>query len=240
MAKWVVGTTNPTRKLHVNGSIQIADTVYAGAIKPSLMSAANLPDEPGVASAKAANAGGIVSLSHTWQTLVSRQITVPGPGYVVALGHAYFSYDHTYTDYDAVHIGISDVTTDVPLSRITSFGTSYDVGTGLYSGSLSPSALFEVAGAGSYTYYLLGMKYDAVSAPVIGAELILLYVPTAYGTVSPLAAGEVANGSVGELLKQREPRTTTSTAPQTNYAEELRILRERVEQLEKQVEGAQR
>ncbi len=48
-----IGRTNPTRKLHVNGSIQVDDTLYGGAINPALMSAARLPDEAGIASAKA-------------------------------------------------------------------------------------------------------------------------------------------------------------------------------------------
>ncbi len=233
-----VGTTNPTRKLHVYGSIQVKDTLYGGAINPTLMAATRLPDEPGVASRKAFDAYGLISLTHDWQTILSRQITVPAAGYVVALGHTWISYDHTYNDYDAVEVGISDDGTTVDLERTAHFGTSANVGTGLYSCTLAPHAIFRVTAAGTYTYYLLGQKYDAVSAPVLNAELILLYVPTAYGTVQSIAD---QSGSTDDFYRPESFRSKSTVQPTgADPAEELRQLRTEIELLKKRLDEQQR
>lgn len=233
-----IGITNPTRKLHVNGSIQVKDTLYGGAINPALMAAARLPDEPGVASIKRFDVMGFLSLTHDWQTILSRQITVPAAGYVVALGHTWISYDHTYNDYDAVEVGISDDGTTVDLERTAHFGTSANVGTGLYSCSLSPHAVFRVTAAGTYTYYLLGQKYDAVSAPVLNAELILLYVPTAYGTVQGIAD---QSGSTDEFYQPESFRSKSVVQPiGAASVEELRQLRTEIELLKKRLDEQQR
>lgn len=230
-----IGTTSPTKKLHVYGSALIKDTLYAGAINPSLMAASRLPDEPGTASSRASNAAGFISLTHDWQTLTSRQITVPGAGYVLALGSAWMSYDHTYNDYDAVSVGISDDTIGVAYWRLTDFGTSGNVGTGLYTATLTPHAIFQVDAAGTYEYYLLGKKYWYVNAPVYGAELILLYVPTAYGTVSA-AKGEPVTTSEIEKIHKGGANAAASEPARVDYAEELRALRADMEALKKKLE----
>ncbi len=233
-----IGITNPTRKLHVYGSIQVKDTLYGGAINPALMAASRLPDEPGVASIKRFDVMGFLNLTHDWQTILSRQITVPAAGYVVALGHTWISYDHTYNDYDAVEVGISDDGTTVDLERTAHFGTAANVGTGLYSCSLSPHAIFRVTTAGTYTYYLLGQKYDAVSAPVLNAELILLYVPTAYGTVQGIAD---QSGSADEFYRPESFRPKSAGQPAgADPAEELRQLRTEIELLKKRMDEQQR
>jgi hypothetical protein len=198
------------------------------------MSAARLPDEPGVASARAFDGGGIISLTHDWQTIVSRQITVPGPGYVVALGSAWIDYDHAYGDYDAVQIGTSDVTDAVGPTRVTTFGTSANVGSGSYDATLTPHAILDVAAAGTYEYYLLGKKFWNVGANVLNAELILLYVPTAYGTVSA-AKGETVTTSEMETIFKRGANAAVPDSARIDYGAELRALRSEVEALRREV-----
>ncbi len=233
-----IGRTNPTRKLHVDGSIQLDDTLYGGAINPSLMAASRLPDEPGIASAKAHDPGGMLSLTHDYQVIISRQITVPAPGYVLALGHSWLTYDHTYNDYDAVELGISDITTDLDYERTAHFGTSANVGTGNYSCTLTPHAVFRVTEAGSYTYYLLGKKYDAVSAQVLNADLTLVYVPTAYGTVETTPVyypTPPLKGIVGQPSTLDTNLTARSAS--VDVSEELRLLRSEIELLKKRIDG---
>lgn len=232
-----IGRTNPTRKLHVDGSIQIDDTLYAGAINPPLMAASRLPDEPGIASAKAHDVGGMISLTHDLQTIISRQITVPAAGYVLALGHSWITYDHTYNDYDAVQLAISEITTNVDYERTAHFGTSANVGTGDYSCTLNPHAVFRVTAAGSYTYYLLGKKFDAVSASVLNADLTLVYVPTAYGTVETTPV-YYSTPPLKSIYGQSSTSDTEPKARSTSVdvSEELRLLRSEIELLKKRID----
>jgi len=232
-----VGTTNPTRKLHVNGSAQIKDTLYAGAINPPLMAASRLPDEPGVASANVSLV--IIPLNATLRPIVSRQITVPGAGYVVAFGHGRTSQEHAYGDFDQVHITIEDDTTNITWSHTATFGCWANVGSGTYSFTPSPAAVFEVDAAGTYRYYLVGKVSGPASTSVYDAELVLLYVPTAYGTVSTTKSAGAMTPELGELLGEVEVESQNHPAA-IDYAEELRALRSEVETLKKRLDEQQR
>lgn len=228
-----IGTANPTRKLHVDGSIQIDDTLYAGAIKPSLMAASRLPDEPGMAASKVWDVIGFLSLTHDWQTLTSRQIDVPAAGYVLAIGQAWTHYDHTYADYDGISFAVSEVPDDAPYETQAHFSTGYDVGSGSYSISLTPHGVFRVTAAGSYTYYLIGKKFDAVGTNVYSAELTLIYIPSAYGTVTTSKEGAGTAPATNLLETISRPLASEEPNELEQLRSELELLKKRLDQLEK-------
>jgi hypothetical protein len=231
-----IGTTNPTRKLHVYGSAMIKDTLYAGAINPSLMSAAHLPDEPGVASVLQGQ-GNEMSVPTTWTTVISREITVPGPGFVLAIASSYVSVDHTYLDLGMMVAGIAESPSGPSTSRWISCGVDDHVGTGEFYFPLTCHTIYDVGAAATYTYYFMVVKSVVVDdvLKVHDAQLSLLYVPTSYGTVSMAkSAGTTTPEPVGSLGTGRAKSSIDPTA--TDYAEELRALRERMELLEKELE----
>jgi hypothetical protein len=230
-----IGTTNPTRKLHVYGSAQIKDTLYAGAINPSLMSAAHLPDESGVASILQ-GFGVSMTVTAEWTTVVSRQITVPGPGYVFAIASAYTSIDHTYLDAGDMVAGIAESPGGPSTSRWISCGVGDKVGTGDFYLPLTCHTVYDVASAGDYTYYFMAVKSIVVDdlIKVYGAQLSLLYVPTFYGTVSKSVSSSEGVNLVPTSTTSRQGIDKQSEP--FNSEAELRRLREEVDLLKQKFE----
>jgi hypothetical protein len=167
-----IGTTSPSKKLHVYGSAMIKDTLYAGAINPSLMSASRLPDEPGVASVLQ-GFGVSFTVTDAWTTIISRQITVPGPGYVLAIASANASIDHTYLDAGDMVAGIAESPGGPSTSRWISCGVGDRVGTGYFYLPLTCHTVYDVA-SGDYTYYFMA-KSIVVDDLII--SLTLIYIP---------------------------------------------------------------
>ncbi|MBK7091108.1 MAG: hypothetical protein IPH59_05225 [bacterium] len=136
-----IGTANPTRKLQVDGSIQVDDTLYAGAIKPSLMAASRLPDEAGFATSFFFSpAKTITSDPHT---VLTAEIVVPASGYVLGVGFCEFQIDHTWGDVDEVYASIVEDTTYYWVS--TAFGYDDDVESGNFKVTASPNSVFWVS-----------------------------------------------------------------------------------------------
>jgi hypothetical protein len=227
-----VGTTNPTRKLHVYGSAQIKDTLYGGYLSPSLISASRLPDEPGVASSVHTSD---VPLTTSWQVITSRQITVPGAGYVLAIGNCDVSVWHGATGYDEPFAGISDVADGFPTSSPTGFYFDNTANAGHYGVPLPCQAIFQVDAAGTHEYYFLAKKAGDGSQTLRSAQFILMYVPTAYGTVSTTKSAGAMTPELGELLGKSGTESSIDPTP-TDYAEELRQLRSEVEALKKRLD----
>ncbi len=231
-----IGTTSPTKKLHVYGSALVKDTLYAGAINPSLMAALRLPDEPGVASVLQ-GPGNEMSVPTTWTTVISREITVPGPGYVLAIASSYVWVDHTYLAAGFMVAGIAESPGGPSASRWINCGVATDVGTGNFCIPLTCHTVYDVASAGTYDYYFMVAKSVAVDdvLKVYNAQLSLLYVPTSYGTVSKSGAASSSETDVIPL-----PVATLSGGHQKQQQfdteAELRKLREEVEALKKKVE----
>ncbi len=168
-----IGTTNPQEKLHVAGNLQVDGDVIADNIMPA----------PGVASNYVQSV--IISLSSGWQSLVSRQITVPGPGYVIAYGSCAVYMDHDISGSTSVHSGLSTSATGPPTGYRCNMLLGSNVAAGRYSMPASAQAVFTVATGGSYTYYYIAESAGDNPASVFDAQITLLYVPTNYGTVKP-------------------------------------------------------
>ena len=70
-----IGTTTPAKKLHVYGSAQVKDTLYA-----NVVNASKITNMPGLANSIVGSPDTYHSLATTWAELTSVTINVPAPG----------------------------------------------------------------------------------------------------------------------------------------------------------------
>jgi hypothetical protein len=142
-----------------------------------------LGSEPGVAGrAFASN----VTLTGGVQVIVSRTITVPADGWVLAMASLQLEIVHSSGTQSLAVFGLSD--------DGVSFGTAQDIDVilptlltgGSYFLPFHSSAVF-AATAGAHTFYVLGSELLG-SFTAREMNLNLVYFPTAYGTVDPVLA----------------------------------------------------
>jgi len=174
-----IGATSPTRKLHVSGSVQVRDTLYAGALNPTLLSSGRQPNEPGMAMNMSISG---VSLGHSNVLITQETITVPDSGYVLAFGMATGSMDHTWGDNDDIEITITKSSAYLPPTNRARVRIPMNAGSGSYVFTLSPIATFFVDEPGEYRYSLYGHINGPAATEISYARITLLYVPTWYGT----------------------------------------------------------
>lgn len=174
-----IGTTSPTRKLQVSGSVQVRDTLYAGALNPALISAGRQPNEPGMAMNMSISG---VSLGHSNVLITEETITVPDSGYVLAFGMATGSMDHTWGDNDDIEITITKSSAYLPPTNRARVRIPMNAGSGSYVFTLSPIATFYIDEPGEHRYSLYGHTNGPAATEISYARLTLLYVPTWYGT----------------------------------------------------------
>lgn len=146
--------------------------------------AAELSDEPGVAEVHA-NALS-TDIESSPGPVLSRSISVPGAGYVIAVSNLEVLVGFNTGIRQIVSAGLSDE----PDAFFEGIELSEDIASNASSGSrnfvISPSMVFPVSDAGTFTCYLVAQETDGNPSNIIrasDAQLTLLYVPTAYGTV---------------------------------------------------------
>jgi hypothetical protein len=143
------------------------------------ISAGEILDEPGVAgttSESATNIGSSVA------ALLSRTITVPTDGYVLALATCDMTLYHTLNTTENLIVGLSTSASTIPANHDVVYSLGGALPTTLYTFPLSIQALFPVS-AGNQTFYLLGRSTGA-GAIVGDKQLSLAFFPTACGTVN--------------------------------------------------------
>lgn len=206
------------------------------------INADEIADEPGVAEIHAN------SLSRDIDNFVgpvlSRSITVPGAGYVLAIGNVEVLVGFATGSDQGVNIGISDknntffegieLSMDVPANRAT----------GNYNLLFSPSMVFPIDDAGSYTFYLVASEDGGNGANVVrasDAQLTLLYVPTAYGTVG-LDALASTFGAPDELAPLRPALSELDIAREqaAEFRRHTAALEARQLELERRLDEQQR
>ena len=169
-----------------------------------------------------------------WTSCVSRQINVPGPGYVLAIGTTRIVMDHNYADTDQSYLGLSGSADTCTTGTLGYLAAYYSDGTDYYDEVMTVNWVFPVDAAGTYTYYLVAKKNGPAATWSTYSALTLVYVPTAYGTIA--TAAEDIGGDVSEA--QRASRSGLSTpatsASMDDVLRELAALRQKVEALENQ------
>ncbi len=225
-----IGTTNPTRKLHVYGSAMVKDTLYGGVIDPLLMSAARLPDESGVAG----STGGSKYLTGEWIVLDSLTINVPAGGSVLTLASVSFYVHHSYSNGADIVFGISPTNTTGP-SVYNHWQYDNNSSTGDLDGPASCQRLFTVPSKGEYRYYF--MAWGIFLEEDVRAEvpaLTAVYFPTSY-QVSKGIASEPQMEPRAQVTSSENPSQTVGNPGESEVISELRALREEVAALKKKV-----
>jgi hypothetical protein len=137
-------------------------------------------------------ASGAVALDNTNKTVLSRTLTAPADGYALVIGTLQARATHTNGISDAMVFAVSNAIGTIPTGWTQNILVSSGQATGSYYFPTTVQGVFPVT-AGSTTFYLIGRE-DAGTCTADNALLTVLYVPTAYGTVTPppLAAGVAA------------------------------------------------
>ncbi|MDD3642818.1 MAG: hypothetical protein PHQ19_05075 [Candidatus Krumholzibacteria bacterium] len=226
-----------------SASFQMDQTGNASVVLPSnAVAAAEILDEPGVASYTEGGGTGIF-LSSGLNMLASRTIVAPAAGYVLVVASWQGQANHTTGIQSWAEFGVSASLSGFPGNQDVRWLLPSSLPTGTYDAPMSVHGLFQVAAAGSYTYYLLGEEstgdfrgYDF--------QLTLLYVPTSYGTVQPTLAGAerealdaVASGSpLGEAFVAAQ-RAESEAANAARIERELAAMRAELEAVKAQLEN---
>jgi hypothetical protein len=180
-----IGTTTPASLLDVDGTITGNGLIVDGPSgDPSVdlpadsISASEIADEPGVAGHQELFT---IILDGTLQALLSRTIDVPSNGYVLAVATASAEVQHSSGTASNAEFGISN-TGSFLTGRVVVLFLPASAVTGLYKMPVTVHSLFSV-NAGSNTFEFLAREWLGV-VNVSGVHLTLIYLPTAYGTVS--------------------------------------------------------
>jgi hypothetical protein len=196
-------------------------------------------DEPGVAYQ--ADGTTLITLDGTTQTLLSRSITVPASGYVIAIGSLVGQAVHTNLVSDAAIFGLGTAAGSFATDRTMALINPSGLATATYYYPVTVQGVFSVS-SGSSTFYLLGDE-DAGSWRATDLQLTLIYVRTAYGTVaSPLAGAssreEVPSAGLGPAEVQAEQAEALSF-DRARLERELGEMRARLDELQRRIGARQ-
>lgn len=187
-------------------------------------------DEPGVAAARE----GTPDLTAAVKAIASRTIDVPADGYVLVLGTTTAVVDHPIGDPSRAMFAVSDSdTTMLPGTTVTV--SLYDtLPPGVYRFPLTCQAVFRVK-KGPNTFHFVAQRIASLWSATWPA-LTLVYLPTAYGTVTtpydqePDQAAASTAGSTGS-----DPDSKVTNAQPLDRARierELAEVKTKVAQLE--------
>ncbi|MEM9372449.1 MAG: hypothetical protein AAGA55_02295 [Planctomycetota bacterium] len=146
------------------------------------VSSVEIFDEAGLAS-DAANAG--TTLNNSMQPILSRSITVPGPGYVIVLANGAISVQRLSNANGLMTIGVSDTPNSLPSTQQNVLQIPPIGVTGFYNWPASAHGVFEVPTDGTFTFYFNGTASGFGQPRIFDPNLTLLYIPTSYGDVTP-------------------------------------------------------
>lgn len=235
------GTENPQVLILGSARSAVFDMSQLG--NPSVqlptgaIGAAEIMDEPGVASQT--YTGTSIFLTGGIDVLLSRSITAPAVGYVLVIGTINAWASHTSGTTSYADFGLSDNSGTFPANQTVTLELPSIANSGFYGFPVTVHGLFSVA-AGMHTFYILGNEGGG-DIRAYDMQLSLLYIPTAYGTVSPTLAGgpsagreDDATGSpltAADIAAERAESEAFNTA---RIERELAEMRARLEALERQ------
>jgi hypothetical protein len=136
-------------------------------------------DDVGIASA-ASSSFNLLATGYT--AYLTREITIPAAGYILAIATADVYLDHGISGSTSAILAISDQPNDLDGSRAYETYLLYNVGAGSYGLSASCQQLLHPTSAGTYTYYLIGKRSADNDAYIGKRALDLLYIRTVYAS----------------------------------------------------------
>lgn len=169
-----------------------------------------------------------VSIGSNTSTVTSRSITVPGPGYVVAIATASVGVVRVSNADGLVLMAVSDVSNTMPFATRTAVGMTRSALTfGQYNFPAVSHGVFDVGAAGQYTFYFNASATGFGTPAISNANLTLFFVPTSYGDVTPNMLGEDPGFGSGYPLS-REQILAEQVAEQQRALQELRAEQARM------------
>jgi hypothetical protein len=207
----------------------------------SSIAAGEILDEPGIARAYAS--GGTIATSGV-TSLLSRTITVPGPGYVVAIAHAYAAISGTTLGNVIMGIDTTNSNSAPAGNNYAVFGSSSETisASTIRWGSMSVERTFSVSAAGGFTCYVNGSRGTTSGTGYLYyVNLLLVYFPTSYGTVSAITAAKDAGQYENATpLASGETAAMAIPAPTDLYEVDLRELELKAAKAQAEAERAQK
>ena len=148
------------------------------------VNAAKTSDEPGGAQAVSSSVGSITT-ADGYDVLLSRAVTAPAPGFVLAIGSGEFCFTKVAAKDVGFGVAVSTAITLTDASE-KAFVLPAAASAGEYCTPISVQKIFPVP-AGEKTINFIGSKFFTSNPDVqtFDLTLSLVYLPTAYGTVSP-------------------------------------------------------
>ncbi|KPL18388.1 MAG: hypothetical protein AMJ92_08080 [candidate division Zixibacteria bacterium SM23_81] len=221
---------------------RMSETGTSSVVLPSdAISANEMFDEPGVAS----HTGSGITLTGGVEVQLSRSITCPTDGYVLVMGTCEVSVTHSTGTISNAYFGVSDVSTSFPTNQDIELRLSSAAPSASYDFPVTVHGLFQV-GPGTNTFYFLAQEVSGAFI-TLDTQLSLVFVPTAYGTVSPTLAVEP---SIPDEQAQRDlPLTPADISVEQAEAaafnaarigRELAAMRAELESLKREVENRNR
>ncbi len=206
------------------------------------ISAAEIDDEPGVASAT--YDGPYKYLDSGFTSLVSRTIVNPGADYCLVIGTCEARLQHVTGTISRADFGVSTVVNAWGDNQDNSLIIPSTVPTGEFFFPVTVHAVFDAA-SGSDIFYFLAKEHSG-NVSVYDAQISILYVPTAYGTVVPPAPvdGMAEEEQTGTALPMTEADYAAEQAESEAFnrariEREIAEMRARLEALEEEMQGQQ-
>lgn len=199
------------------------------------ISATEIKDEPGIASAAQAIAS---ALTGSYAAYATQTIFAPAAGYVLVTATMDASPVHSNGASTTLVIGVSDSPTSLPATQNFWLQLPAVMPTATYHYPVTVSGLFQVT-AGSHIFYLVA-RASTGAGNLYERQLSLLYVPTAYGNfIAPLtdaaSDGSKKQGGGGGPMTASEIAAQSAASESANAAriqKELDEMKARPAQLE--------
>jgi hypothetical protein len=211
-----IGTGAPTTRLYVNGSF------HANSFESNAIGKANIRDEVGLARAPSdVYEQDLSTITHSY---LSRELTVPTAGWILAIGSAFIQLGHGVTYLSRVTLGFSDNESSIDGVPARIFLSS-DVNAGTYGFMVPCQHLFYVSAGGTYTYYMTAYR-EYNGATISREKMDLLFIPTGYSSSS--GASETPDGELN--AETGSVGSEGSAAPQSSV-DDLTAIADRIENL---------
>jgi hypothetical protein len=223
--------------MHVAGNARVDDTLFVGtlAVDSYTTMAGNVGDKPGVAASLQQTGGTTLPLEPDYATIVSQEISVPGPGYVIVIADAIFEIEHGYGTADCISYGLSESPDFFQTAYSNRLELGSYIGSDFYGLPTSSQGVFKVAAAGTHNYFLLATKYGGLNIEACQGKLTLLYVPTAYGDIDFLSTSAASGRPMPRISDRKEydAQDSEMAAVDRDVRAELDELRTEVEELKR-------
>jgi len=195
-------------------------------------------DEPGASSST--YGGGWYALDPLVLTTIrSSTITAPADGYALVIGTTQPMIFHSSGTDSSLDVGVSDSDSSLPENQDLQVRLDRGLASGTYSVPATAHGLFEVS-AGSNTFYMLARE-NSGNVEMYDIQLTVIYIPSAYGTVSPTLAfgrndGDIASSPAAPISAAdiAAEQAESGAANDARIERELAEIRAEIEALKAQ------